>query len=74
MYNIKLTTSYFSPQSDTEIRDITVGELLRETACGTLRDDSSPSIRLVFVFSGMRRAIVMMSAFNRSRYSAPGIL
>ena len=32
MYNISLTTSYFPAQTDAEIRDITVGELLREIA------------------------------------------
>ena len=32
MYNISLTTSYFPAQTDAEIRDITIGELLREVA------------------------------------------
>ena len=32
MYDIKLTESLFPPQTDGELRDITVGELLRETA------------------------------------------
>ena len=32
MYNIDLTESLFPPQTDGVLRDITVGELLRETA------------------------------------------
>jgi len=32
MYDIVLTESLFAPQTDCELRDITIGELLRETA------------------------------------------
>ena len=32
MYDIRLTEAFFPPQTDAELRDITVGELLRETA------------------------------------------
>ena len=32
MYDIELTESLFPPQTDGELRDITIGELLRETA------------------------------------------
>jgi len=32
MYDITLTEAFFPPQTDAELRDITVGELLRETA------------------------------------------
>ena len=32
MYNITLTETLFPPQTDGVLRDITVGELLRETA------------------------------------------
>ena len=32
MYDVNLTTSHFPAQNDAEIRDITVGGLLREVA------------------------------------------
>jgi fatty-acyl-CoA synthase len=32
MYDVLLTSSYFPAQTDAKIRDITVGELLREVA------------------------------------------
>ena len=32
MYDVNLTESLFPPQTDGLLRDITVGELLRETA------------------------------------------
>ena len=32
MYDIRLTEALFPPQTDGSLRDITVGELLRETA------------------------------------------
>ena len=32
MYDVNLTTSHFPAQNDAEIRDITVGGLLREIA------------------------------------------
>ena len=32
MYDIRLTEAFFPPQTDGALRDITVGELLRETS------------------------------------------
>ena len=35
MYDVALTDAYFPAQEDAEIRDITVGGLLREIAAGS---------------------------------------
>ena len=77
MYNVSLTTSYFPAQTDAEIRDITVGELLREIAThhpdlvAMIEIDDAGEARQKWTYLDLLETSVQLARSLASRF-APG--
>ena len=77
MHNISLTTSYFPAQTDAEIRDITVGELLREIAThhpdlvAMIEIDDAGEAQREWTYSGLLETSDQLARSLASRF-APG--
>ena len=77
MYNVSLTTSYFPAQTDAEIRDNTVGELLREIATlhpnfvAMIEIDDAGEARRKWTYSDLLETSDQLARSLASRF-APG--